>query len=74
MTQRMPTLYIPHGGGPWPVVDLPMFDRAEIAPLADYLRSIPAALPIKPTALLVISAHWEEPVPTVMTAPRPPMF
>jgi aromatic ring-opening dioxygenase catalytic subunit (LigB family) len=70
----MPTLYIPHGGGPWPFVDLPMFDRAEIAPLADYLRAIPAALPVQPTALLVISAHWEEPVPTVMTAPHPPMF
>jgi len=26
-----------------------------------------------PKALLVISAHWEEPVPTVMTAARPPM-
>ena len=25
-------------------------------------------------ALLVISAHWEEPVPTVMTAARPPML
>ncbi len=71
---RMPTLYIPHGGGPWPFVDLPMFDRAEITPLADYLRGIAATLPARPTALLVISAHWEEPVPTVMTAPQPPMY
>lgn len=39
-----------------------------------WLRSIAASLPETPKALLVISAHWEEDVPTVMTAPRPPLL
>ena len=42
-TSRMPVVYLPHGGGPWPFVDLG-FDPKEMAPLADYLRSV-AAVP-----------------------------
>lgn len=70
---RMPVVFVPHGGGPWPFVDLG-FDKDELAQLAGYLGAL-AAVPRKPPrALLVISAHWEEPVPTVMTAVRPPML
>jgi aromatic ring-opening dioxygenase catalytic subunit (LigB family) len=43
-------------------------------PLAEYLRSVSALPPERPSALLVVSGHWEEPVPTVMTSPQPPMF
>ena len=71
---RMPVAFLPHGGGPWPFVDLPLGDRDELDGLATYLRSVrdlPHA-PIK--ALLVVSAHWEERVPTLMTSPRPPML
>ena len=74
MTTRMPVIYLPHGGGPWPFVELPMFDRAEQDALAAYLRGLPNSLPHKPRALLVISAHWEAPVPTVTTAAHPPML
>lgn len=71
--ERLPVVYLPHGGGPWPFADLgvPQHEREE---LTTYLRSgswIPAA---PPKALLVVSAHWEESVPTVMTAVRPPML
>ncbi len=70
---RQPALYIPHGGGPWPFVDglgLPgTWDR-----LRTYLEQLGETLPTPPKALLVISAHWEEAVPTVMTAARPPML
>jgi aromatic ring-opening dioxygenase catalytic subunit (LigB family) len=72
-TSRMPVVYLPHGGGPWPFVDLG-FDPKEMAPLADYLRSVAAVPRQPPKALLVVSAHWEEDVPTVMTAARPPML
>jgi aromatic ring-opening dioxygenase catalytic subunit (LigB family) len=72
--KRMPVLYIPHGGGPWPFVDLPIFDRSEVVALAEFLRSLPQTLASQPKALLVISAHWEESVPTVLTAERPPML
>ncbi len=73
MKARMPVVYLPHGGGPWPFVDLGI-DRQELASLATYLRQLPLALGVQPKALLVISAHWEELVPTVMTAAQPPML
>lgn len=71
---RMPVEYVPHGGGPWPFVDLKMGVPGELERLAAYLRGLPTALPAAAKALLVISAHWEEAVPTVMTAARPPML
>lgn len=70
---RMPVAYIPHGGGPWPFVDIGM-DRGEHDALATYLRGLGALTPAKPKALLVVSAHWEERVATVMTAATPPML
>lgn len=42
--------------------------------MSAYLRGLSAALPRRPSALLVVSAHWEEPVVTVMAAERPPML
>jgi aromatic ring-opening dioxygenase catalytic subunit (LigB family) len=71
---RVPVVYLPHGGGPWPFVDVGLGDPQELAALADYLRSISALTPRRPRALLVVSAHWEEPVPTVMTSATPPML
>lgn len=43
-------------------------------PLETYLRSLITDLPEQPRAILVASAHWEEPEPTLMTAARPPML
>ena len=72
---RMPAIYLPHGGGPWPFVDLGGFlAPSESQALAGYLRGLAAQLPRRPTAMVVVSAHWEAPVPTVMTAARPPIL
>jgi aromatic ring-opening dioxygenase catalytic subunit (LigB family) len=71
---RMPVVFLPHGGGPWPWVDLPFGSRAELDGLADYLRSVRDVPPAPPVALVVVSAHWEERAPTVMTSARPPML
>ena len=68
-TTRMPVVFLPHGGGPWPWIK-EMYDAA----LAGYLASIPGLTTTPPKALLVISAHWEETVPTVMTSAQPPML
>ncbi len=73
-SRRMPAVYIPHGGGPWPFVDVGFGDPADWNRLRDYLIGLPSITPQKPSALLVISAHWEEPSPTVMTAAQPPML
>src|SRR5262245_1614437 len=72
-TERMPVAFVPHGGGPWPFVEMGL-PRDEVAELKEYLRSVRNLPSIAPRALLVISAHWEEPVPTLMTAERPPML
>ena len=72
---RLPVIYLPHGGGPWPFVDLGRFVwPGEAEALRAYLEGFPHELPAGVRALLVISAHWEEAVPTVMTAEHPPML
>ncbi len=72
---RMPVVFLPHGGGPWPFVDLGGFvTKHECDALAGYLRGLVARLPRRPEAMVVVSAHWEAPVPTVMTSPRPPIL
>jgi hypothetical protein len=70
---RMPVIYLPHGGGPWPWVP-GMMPRSEFEALDGYLRSVAAVPRQPPRALLVISAHWEARVPTVMTSSQPPML
>ena len=69
---RLPVVYLPHGGGPWPFVDVGFGDPAEYARLATYLRGLSSLA--RPRAVLAVSAHWEEAVPTVMTSARPPML
>jgi aromatic ring-opening dioxygenase catalytic subunit (LigB family) len=70
----MPVVFAPHGGGPWPFISQPFGDPAELRELAGYIRSIRSLPSSEPAAILMISAHWEEPVPTVMTSPHPPML
>lgn len=71
---RMPVLYLPHGGGPWPFVDVGFGGRQAWEPLARYLRALPASLPAAPRALLVVTAHWEAKVPTVSSHPSPDLL
>jgi len=69
---RMPTAFVPHGGGPWPVLPLSGVSPQETRALADYMRSI-GDVP-RPRALLVVSAHWEAAEFTVNTGPAPGML
>lgn len=73
MQMPQPTLFLPHGGGPFSYMELG-FPKAEVDSLVGYWRGFPQSLPDRPRALLVISAHWEEPVFTVMGGERPPML
>ncbi len=70
----LPTLYLPHGGGPWPFVEIGFGDPAQYAPLEQYLRALPKAFEGRLRAVLVISAHWEEAEATVTTGERPPLL
>jgi aromatic ring-opening dioxygenase catalytic subunit (LigB family) len=72
---RQPVMFVPHGGGPWPFVDLGgFFPARDLEALRAYFEALPRELPAPPKALLVVSAHWEAPAPTVMTSPRPPIL
>ncbi len=69
--KRLPTLFIPHGGGPCFFMEPPpahphMWDR-----LAAYLRGIDGTLGVRPKAVVVISGHWEAPEPTLNIAEKP---
>src|SRR5262245_18912214 len=72
-TTRMPVAFVPHDGGPWPFVEMGL-PPDEVTELKGYLSSVRQLPPVTPRALLVVSAHWEEPVPTLLTAQRPPML
>jgi 4,5-DOPA dioxygenase extradiol len=63
-----PVLYIPHGGGPMPLMDDPAHRD-----LVVFLKAVPARLGT-PAAILVVSAHWETELPTVTGAPRPKLI
>jgi aromatic ring-opening dioxygenase catalytic subunit (LigB family) len=71
---RLPVVFLPHGGGPWPFIQTRFGSEAELTELARYLRSIHDLPPSPPKALLVISGHWEEAQPTVTTGKNPPLL
>ena len=70
-TKRLPTLFIPHGGGPCFFMDPPAAYPHMWDGLAAYLRGIDDSLGAKPKAALVISGHWENPLPTFNVAAKP---
>lgn len=71
MTQRQPSLYIPHGGGPCFFMD----DPAGIwIGMEGFLRGLPALLPEPPRAILIVSGHWETAGFQFTAAPRPPLI
>ena len=69
---RMPTIYVPHGAGPCFFMDWQPPDMW--SSLGAWLRGSLVDLPSRPTAILVISAHWEERKFTVGNAERPGML
>lgn len=73
--QRQPTVFLPHGGGPWPYMKEPVPGHPDAYDqMTRYLKGL-ASVPVEaPKALLVVSAHWEESVPTIQSSPKPPML
>lgn len=70
MSDRLPTYFISHGGGPWPWME---DRRAAFAELEKSLARMPSELPRRPEAVLMISGHWETDDVAVMHAAHPPM-
>jgi aromatic ring-opening dioxygenase catalytic subunit (LigB family) len=65
----MPSVYLPHGGGPAFFMQGGMGDM--FRPMGVFLGAFPALLPARPAALLVVTAHWEAAVPTVTGGESP---
>jgi len=71
----LPTLFIPHGGGPCFFMDPaggppdPMW-----RPMQAYLAGLIASLPERPRAVLLVSGHWEAPAPTVHVGDGQPLL
>lgn len=63
-----PIIYIPHGGGPMPLLGEPNH-----LSLIHFLKNIGASLG-QPKAILMISAHWEADVATLSSAKHPHMM
>ncbi len=61
-------IYLPHGGGPLPLLGEPRHRE-----LVEFLQRIPATL-VTPAAIVVISAHWENSLPTVTGGAAPPLL
>ena len=71
MTQRLPTYYISHGGGPWPW----MAERGEtrFGRLDQSLRDLREEIGPAVRAVLVVSGHWETQAFKVSSSAHPPM-
>ncbi len=66
--QMTRVLFLSHGGGPLPLLGdeghLEMVENLKF--IADKLK--------RPSAIIVISAHWEEKIPTVISAAKPSLL
>jgi 4,5-DOPA dioxygenase extradiol len=63
-----PVLFIPHGGGPLPLLG----DKGHQA-LVHFLQEIAPSLG-RPSAIILISAHWEESIATITSGESPPLI
>lgn len=63
-----PVLFLSHGGGP-----MPLLGDASHHQLIQFTQEITQTF-AKPSAILVISAHWEEDKPTITSSVSPPLI
>ncbi len=67
MTQHN-VLYISHGAGPMPVLGDPGHTE-----MVANLKHLAATLP-RPKTIVLVSAHWEAPAPSITSGAHPPLF
>lgn len=66
--KRLQAVFFGHGGGPLPILGDPGHRT-----MNDFLSRLPEQL-VKPDAMVVISAHWEETKASLLGAEKPPML
>ena len=62
------TIFIPHGGGP-----LPILGHQGHKQLINFFKSLSKNL-IKPSLIILISAHWEEKIVTITSSDNPKLI
>ena len=70
----LPSVFIPHGGGPCFFMDWTMGPPDTWDRLAEFLRSFADRIAVKPDAIVVVSGHHEGDVVESATAPAPPLL
>ncbi|MDE2419507.1 MAG: dioxygenase [Burkholderiales bacterium] len=68
----MPSLYLPHGGGP--SFFMTGERKVRYQQTENFLRSVNSLLPATPTAILIVTAHWETSVPSFTGGTRPDLI
>jgi aromatic ring-opening dioxygenase catalytic subunit (LigB family) len=71
-SEKMPTLFIPHGGGPCFFMDWNPPDTWK--KMGAWLGSLAATIGVTPKAIVVISGHWESPEFALTGATYPPLI
>ncbi|HEC19533.1 MAG TPA: dioxygenase [Gammaproteobacteria bacterium] len=66
--KRPRALFLSHGGGPMPLLDDPLHRE-----MVEKLRLIAGRIS-RPSAIIVVSAHWEENLPTVNASASPSLI
>jgi aromatic ring-opening dioxygenase catalytic subunit (LigB family) len=66
--EKYQIVYLSHGGGPLPILGDPSHKA-----MIEFMKNLPQLL-IKPELIVVISAHWEEDVPTIIGGSEPELF
>ena len=61
-------VYLSHGGGPLPILGDPSHQK-----MVSFLRELPKNIE-RPDSVVVISAHWEEYIPTITGAEKPALI
>ena len=68
MKNKTKSLFISHGGGPLPLLGDPAHQEMVLS-----LKNIAAKI-VKPDAIVVVSAHWEERIPTITAGQNPSLI
>jgi 4,5-DOPA dioxygenase extradiol len=70
----MPTVFIPHGGGPCFFMNPAAAPDPMWRPMESYLKGLVASLPERPSAILLVSGHWEESAFALHVGARPSLY
>jgi aromatic ring-opening dioxygenase catalytic subunit (LigB family) len=69
---RLPSLFIPHGGGP--SFFMTGERKQQYQQTEDFLKNINNFLPSRPSAILIITAHWETAIPSLTGGKNPQLI